>query len=82
MIYVFYINTSNRLPHVKILDYAPDTRGVSLCQWRGNNVLEVVGSLRDFEDDWEANWGQACLVYLYSSLDTLNRGTLRHLVGP
>ena len=36
---------------------------------------------RDFEDDWEANWGQACLVYLYS-LDTLNRGTLRHLVGP
>ena len=45
MIYVFYINTSNRLPHVKILDYAPDTRGVSLCQRRGNNVLEVVGSL-------------------------------------
>ena len=36
----------------------------------------------DFGEAWEANWGQACLVYLYSSLDTLSRGTLHQLVGP
>ena len=35
-----------------------------------------------FADAWRANWGQACLAYLYSSLDTLSRGTLRQLVGP
>ena len=37
---------------------------------------------QDFGEAWKANWGQACLVYLYSTLNTLNRGTLRQLVGP
>ena len=31
---------------------------------------------RDFGEAWKANWGQACLSYLYSTLDTLSRGTL------
>ena len=37
---------------------------------------------RDFERVWTAYYGQACLAYFYSSLDTLSRGTLRQLVGP
>ena len=37
---------------------------------------------QDFANAWRANWGQACLAYLYSTLDTLSRGTLRQLVGP
>ena len=37
---------------------------------------------RDFERAQNANWGQACLAYLYSSLDMLSRGTLCQLVGP
>ena len=36
---------------------------------------------RDFGEVRRANWGQACLAYLYSTFDTLNRGTLRQLVG-
>ena len=36
---------------------------------------------QDFKEAREANWGQACLAYLYSSLDTLSGGTLRQLVG-
>ena len=36
----------------------------------------------DFERAQDANWGQACLVYLYSSLDTLSWGTLCQLVEP
>ena len=35
-----------------------------------------------FEEAREANWGQVCLAYLYSSLDTLSRGTLHQLLGP
>ena len=35
----------------------------------------------DFREAREANWGQAYLTYLYSSLDTLSQGTLRQLVG-
>ena len=35
---------------------------------------------QDFADTRRANWGQACLAYLYSTLDTLSWGTLRQLV--
>ena len=37
---------------------------------------------RDFKEAQKANWGQACLAYLYSTLDTPSWGTLRQLVGP
>ena len=37
---------------------------------------------QDFGGAWRANWGQACLAYLYSTLDTLSWGTLQQLVGP
>ena len=36
----------------------------------------------NFEQAQEANWGHACLVYLYSVLDTLSQGTLCLLKGP
>ena len=36
----------------------------------------------DFREARRANWGQACLAYLYSTLDTLNQGTFRQLMGP
>ncbi|KAL0008258.1 hypothetical protein SO802_009760 [Lithocarpus litseifolius] len=32
---------------------------------------------QDFAEARRANWGQACLAYLYSTLDTFSRGTLR-----
>ena len=38
--------------------------------------LRWLGLFPDFGEAWEANWRQVCLAYLYSSLDTLNRGTL------
>ena len=44
--------------------------------------LRWLALFRNFRGAREANWGQACLAYLYSSLDTLSRGTLRQLVGP
>ena len=37
---------------------------------------------QDFREAQRANWEQACLAYLYSTFDTLSRGTLRQLVGP
>ena len=37
---------------------------------------------QDFGEAQRANWEQACLAYLYSTFDTLSRGTLRQLVGP
>ena len=37
---------------------------------------------QDFEEAQRANWGQICLTYLYSTLDTLSRGILWQLVGP
>ncbi|KAK9998019.1 hypothetical protein SO802_017622 [Lithocarpus litseifolius] len=37
---------------------------------------------KEFVDARRANWGQACLTYLYSSHDTLSQGTLRQLVVP
>ena len=37
---------------------------------------------QDFEEAQRANWGQICLAYLYSTLDTLSRGILWQLVGP
>jgi len=32
---------------------------------------------QDFGEAQRANWEQACLAYLYSTFDTLSRGTLR-----
>ena len=37
---------------------------------------------QDFVDAQRANWGQACLVYLYCNFDTFSQGTLRQLIGP
>ena len=37
---------------------------------------------QDFVDARRANWGQACLVYLYCNFDTFSQGTLRQLVRP
>ena len=37
---------------------------------------------KDFVDARRANWGYACLAYLYFSHDTFSRVTLQQLVGP
>ena len=39
--------------------------------------LRWLALFRDFTEAREANYGQVCLAYLYSSLDMLSRGTLR-----
>ena len=44
--------------------------------------LRWLNFFRDFGEVWKANWGQACLAYLYSTLDTLSQGTLRQFVAP
>ena len=44
--------------------------------------LRWLAFFRDFGEAREANWSQACHAYLYSSLDTLNWGTLHQLVEP
>ena len=44
--------------------------------------LRWLALFRDFKRARNSNWGQACLAYLYSSLDMLSRGTLRQVVGP
>ena len=44
--------------------------------------LKWLTLFQDFGEAWRANWRQACLTYLYSTLDTLSRGTLWRLVGP
>ena len=50
---------------------------------RGQTVpLRWLALFRKFKEAREANWGQACLTYLYSSLDMPSRGTLCQLVGP
>ncbi|KAK9988574.1 hypothetical protein SO802_028813 [Lithocarpus litseifolius] len=36
----------------------------------------------DFTEAQRANWGQACLAYLYSTFNTLSWGTLRQLEEP
>ena len=57
--------------------------GAYLFTNRGQTVsLRWLSHFRDFKGALEASWGQACLAYLYSSLDTLNRRTLCQLVGP
>ena len=57
--------------------------GAYLFTNRGQTVsLRWLSHFRDFKGALEANWGQACLAYLYSSLDTLNRRTFCQLVGP
>ena len=57
--------------------------GVYLFANGGQMVsLRWLAIFRDFERARTTNWGQACLAYFYSSLDTLSRGTLRQLVGP
>ena len=45
-------------------------------------IFSTLSLFWDFEEAQEANWGQACLAYLYSSLDTLSKGTLRQVVRP
>ena len=44
--------------------------------------LRWLAIFRDFERAQDANWGQVCLTYLYSSLDALSWGTLSQLVVP
>ena len=44
--------------------------------------LRWLALFQDFERARDANWGQACLAYFYSSLDTLSQGTLYQLAGP
>jgi len=57
--------------------------GVYLFTNGGQMVsLRWLALFQDFADARRANWGQACLAYLYSTLDTLSWGTLRQLVGP
>ena len=43
--------------------------------------LRWLALFRDFGEAQEAYYVQACLAYLNSSLDTLSRRTLHHLVG-
>ena len=57
--------------------------GAYLFANRGHTIsLRWLALFRDFEVAKEANWGQVCLAYLYSCLDTLSQGTLCQLVGP
>ena len=50
---------------------------------RGKTIsLRWLALFRNFGEAREANRGQACHAYLYSSLDMLNRGTLHQLLGP
>ena len=44
--------------------------------------LRCLALFHDFGEAREANGGQACLAYLYSSFDIVNWGTPRQLVGP
>lgn len=44
--------------------------------------MRWIALFRNFGHAWEANWGQACLTYLYSVLDTLSRGTLSQRARP
>ena len=39
--------------------------------------LRWLAFFQDFERAGATNWGSICLAYLYFSLDTLSRGTLR-----
>ena len=56
--------------------------GVDFFANEGQTVsFRWLSLFRDFERVRDANWGQACLAYFYSSLDTLSWGTLRQLVG-
>ena len=43
--------------------------------------LRWLTQFQDFGEARRANQGQACLAYLYSTLNTLSRGTLWQLVG-
>ena len=57
--------------------------GVYVFANEGQTVsLRWLSLIPDFKEAREANWGQECLAYLYSSLDTLSRGTLHQLMGP
>ena len=44
--------------------------------------LRWLALFRDFGATRGANWGQACLAYLYLCLDILNQGHLRQLMRP
>ena len=90
-IHYYDIKTNYRpLPQVTPDDYARMARafllyilGAYLFANGGKMVsLRWLSFFRDFEEAQEANQGQACLAYLYSSLDMLSRGTLCQLVGP
>ena len=43
--------------------------------------LRWLALFQEFGEAWKANQGQTCLAYLYSTLNTLSRGTLQQLVG-
>ena len=56
---------------------------ISLLIWgEGGQIafLRWLSLFRDFEESQKADWGQACLAYLYFSLDTLSGWTLRQLM--
>ena len=78
------------LPQLTADDYAKMDRafllyllGAFLLTNGGQTMsLRWLALFHDFEEAREANWGQVCLAYLYSSLDMLSRGTLHQLLGP
>ena len=43
--------------------------------------LQWLTLFQDFGEARRANWGKACLAYLYSTPNTLSRGTLQQLMG-
>ena len=45
-------------------------------------LLRWLTFFQDFGEARRANCRQACLAYLYSTLDTLSQGTLQQLAGP
>ncbi|XP_030964283.1 protein MAIN-LIKE 1-like [Quercus lobata] len=56
--------------------------GAYLFATSGQTVsLRWLTLFQDFGEAQRANWGQACLAYHYSTLDTLTWGILRQLVG-
>ena len=63
--------------------FFPYLLGAYLFANRGQMAsLRWLALFRNFGKAREANQRQAYLIYLYFSLDTLSRGTLRQLVGP
>ena len=90
MIRYFHIKADYKpFPQVTVEDCAKMARafllyplGAYLFANRRQMVsLRWLALFRDFGEAQEAYYVQACLAYLYSSLDTLSRRTLHHLVG-